>query len=159
MGDFVYIVTSGQFQGVQGQGYMGRMLIHWGTLFSHICFNKSFLIYYLPHGTFSYPLHGMPPIKQVTNFNLAPFCYYHPLPLTYLVICSLHHHLPVHITYQKNICILKEKLTDGQSEIFSRVNSKQVECKWVMNQNGVFPPQHLCCHLEILCIKTRKVNS
>ena len=127
MSNFVYIVTSGPFQDVQGQGYMGRKLIHWGTLFSHICFNKSLLICYLPHGTFSYLLHGTLPIKWVTNFNLAPFSYYRPSPLTLLVICSLHHHLPVHITYQKNLCILKEKLTDRQSEIFSSVNSNGLD--------------------------------
>ena len=28
MGNFVYIVTSGPFQGVQGQDYMGWMLVH-----------------------------------------------------------------------------------------------------------------------------------
>ena len=129
-GNFVYIATSGPFQGVQGQGDMGRMLINWRTLFSDICFKKSLLFCYLTHGTFSYPLHDMPPIKQVTNFNLAPIFYYCPLPLTHMVISGLHHHVPVHITYQKNLCIVKEKLTDRQSEISFSVNSNR------LNTNG-----------------------
>ena len=36
---------------------------------------------------------------------------------------------------------------------------KRVECKRVMKQNGVLPPRCLCCHLEIMCIETSKVNS
>ena len=54
-GNFVYIVTSGLFQGVQGQDYMGWMLVHWGTLFSHISLKESLLSCYPLYGTFCYP--------------------------------------------------------------------------------------------------------
>ena len=55
VGNFVYILTSGLFQGVQGQDYMGWMLVHWGTLFSHISLKESLLSCYPLYGAFCYP--------------------------------------------------------------------------------------------------------
>ena len=96
-GNFVYIVTSGPFQGVQGQDYIVRMLIHWETLFSDISFKESLLYCDLSHGTLSYLLQGTSPFKWATKFNLVSNIYYCPLPLTTLLVCSLDYRLPLHI--------------------------------------------------------------
>ena len=42
VGNFIYTATSEPFQGVQGQDYIGWMLVHRATLFSDICLKKAF---------------------------------------------------------------------------------------------------------------------